>query len=174
MIESIAKFIKVLNSETEPGQIALALCLSMIAGLTPVLSLHNLLVLLLVLVLRANLSAFILGWVFFSALAFALDPLFHRIGLAVLTAPSLSEFWTGLYNTVWFRLDQLNNTIIMGSLLFSLILFIPAMILFNLLIRRYREHLLAWVRNTRLMQIVKATKLFQMYQSLSSLKGGVA
>jgi uncharacterized protein (TIGR03546 family) len=174
VIESIAKLIKVLNSETEPGQISLGLCLSMIAGFTPVLSLHNLLVLLLVLVLRTNLSAFILGWVFFSALAFVLDPLFHKMGLAILTAPSLSEFWTGLYNSVWFRLDRLNNTIVMGSLLFSLVLFIPGMILFNLLIRRYREHLLAWVRKTRVMQMVKATKIFQIYQSLAGLKGGVA
>jgi len=174
VIESIAKLIKVLNSETDPGQISLALCLSMVAGFTPVLSLHNLLVLLLVLVLRVNLSAFIVGWVFFSALAFALDPLFHRIGLAILTAPALSEFWIGLYNSVWFRLDRLNNTIVMGSLFFSLVLFIPGLILFNLLIRRYREHLLAWVRKTRLMQAVKATKLFHMYQALAGLKGGVA
>ena len=174
MIESIAKLIKVLNSETEPGQISLALCLSMVAGFTPVLSLHNLLVLLLVLVLRVNLSAFIVGWAFFSVLAFALDPLFHRMGFAILTAPSLSGLWTGLYNTVWFPLDRLNNTIVMGSLIFSLVLFIPGLILFNLLIRRYREHLLAWVRKTRLMQVIKATKLFHIYQSLSGLKGGVA
>ena len=172
MIKSIAKLIKVLNSETEPGQISLGLCLSMVAGLTPLLLPHNLLVVLLVLILRVNLSAFIVGWVFFSALAFALDPVFHLIGLAFLTAPALFEFWTGLYNTVWFRLDRLDNTIVMGSLLFSLVLFIPALILFNVLIRRYREHLLAWVRKTRLMQVIKATKLFQMYQSLAGLQGG--
>jgi len=174
VIESIAKLIKVLNSETEPGQISLALCLAMVAGFTPALSLHNLLVLLLVLVLRVNLSAFVVGWVFFSALAYALDPLFHRIGLAILTAPALSGFWTGLYNSAWFRLDRLNNTIVMGSLLFSLICFVPGLILFNLIIRRYREHILAWVRKMRLVQAVKATKLFQIYQSLSDLKGGVA
>ena len=49
MIEAIANLLKVLNSETEPGQISLALCLAMIAGFTPVLCPHNLLVLLLVL-----------------------------------------------------------------------------------------------------------------------------
>ena len=174
MIESIAKLIKVLNSETEPGQISLALCLAMIAGFTPVLSLHNIVVLLVVLVLRVNLSAFILGWAFFSAIAYILDPLFHRIGLAILTAPSLNEFWTGLYNTSWFRLDRLNNTITMGSLLFSLALFIPGLIIFNLLIRRYREHLLSWIRKTRLMQALKATKFFAIYQSLSGLTGGAA
>jgi len=174
VIKSIAELLKVLNSETEPGQISLALCLSMIAGLTPALSPHNLLVLLLVLVLRVNLSSFGLGWAFFSALAYLLDPLFHRIGLVILSAPALTELWTGLYNTTWFRLDRLYNTIVMGSLLFSLALFIPGLILFNLFIRRYREHLLVWVRKTRLMQAFKATKLFDVYQSVSGWRGGAA
>ena len=174
MIESIAKLLKVLNSETEPGQISLALCLSMVAGLTPMLSLHNFLVLLLVLVLRANISAFILGWLFFTAVAYLLDPLFHQIGLAVLTTATLTDMWTGLYNTAWFRLARLNNTVVMGSLLLSLVSFIPCLLVFNLLIRRYREHLLAWVRKTRLVQIVKSTKLYAVYQSLAGLKGGLA
>jgi len=143
MIEAIANLLKVLNSETEPGQISMALCLAMIAGLSPVLCPHNLLVLLLVLVLRVNLSAFILGWVFFSGVAYLLDPLFHRIGSGILTAPSLTALWTSGYNTAWFRLDRLNNTVVMGSLFFSLVAFIPAFFLFNFLIRRYRDHLLA-------------------------------
>ena len=172
MIEAIANLLKVLNSETEPGQISLALCLAMIAGFTPVLSPHNLLVLLLVLVLRVNLSAFGVGWVFFSAAAYLLDPLFHRIGLAVLTAPSLKGMWTGLYNAAWFRLDRLNNTVIMGSLLTALALFVPALILFNLLIRRYRENILAWVKKSRLVQAFEATKFYEIYQSVSGWRGG--
>jgi uncharacterized protein (TIGR03546 family) len=168
VINAIAK---VLNSETEPGQISLALCLAMIAGFTPVLAPHNLVVLFLVLVPRANLSSFALGRAFFSAAAYLLDLLFHRIGLAVLTASVLTELWTGLYNTTWFCLDRLNNTIVMGSLLFSLALFILAWFLFNLIIRRYREHILAWVRKTRLMQAFKATKRFEMYQSVSGPGG---
>ena len=174
MIKALAQLLKVLNSETEPGQISLALCLAMIAGFTPVLSVHNLLVLLLVLVLRVNLAAFGLGWAFFSALAYLLDPLFDLIGLTVLRAPALRGMWTGLYNTAWFRLDRLNNTVVMGSLLFSLIVFVPALILFNLLIRRYRTHILAWVRKTRLMKAFQATKLYAIYQSVSAWRGGAA
>ena len=89
MIGTIAKILKALNSETAPGQISMALCFALIIGLTPLYSLHNLLVLLLVLLLRVNLSAFIAGWVFFSGIAYILDPIFHRIGLALLTTASL-------------------------------------------------------------------------------------
>ena len=66
MLRAIAKLLKALNSESNPVQISLAFCFALIAGFTPLLSLHNLLVLFLVLILRVNLSAFILGLGVFS------------------------------------------------------------------------------------------------------------
>ena len=74
MIRAIIKLLRVLNSEAAPAQIGLALAFALIMGLTPLWSLHNLAVLLLVLVLRVNLSAFLLGTAVFSGLAYLLDP----------------------------------------------------------------------------------------------------
>jgi uncharacterized protein (TIGR03546 family) len=171
MLRMIAKLFRVLNSETEPGQISLAFCFAMILGLTPLISLHNLLVLLIVLLIRVNLSAFILGWAFFSGLAYLLDPLFHWIGLNVLTASVLKGIWTTLYNVTLFRLEKFNNSIVIGSLLFSLVFFIPLYLLLNLAIRRYRDHVLAWVQKTRIMQALKASKLYTAYQTASGWGG---
>lgn len=171
MINIIAKLLKVINSETDPGQISLAFCLAMVAGLTPLYSLHNLFVFLLVLLLRVNLSTFILGLTFFTGVAYLLDPLFHRIGLAVLTADAFNGLWTSLYNNTLFRLAKFNNTIVMGSLVFSLIAFIPFLLLMNQIIVRYREHILAWVQKTRLMQLLKTTKLYSVYQAVSGWGG---
>lgn len=171
MLRMLAKLIKVLNSETEPGQISLAFCFAMVIGLTPLLSAHNILVVLLVLLLRVNISAFILGWGFFSGVAYLLDPLFNRIGLEVLTAYSLEGFWTALYNITFWRLAKFNNSIVMGALLFSLVLFIPLYLLSNLLIRRYRDTVLAWVQKTRIMQAFKAKKFYALYQAVSGLGG---
>jgi uncharacterized protein (TIGR03546 family) len=167
MLESLAKLLKVLNSETAPAQISLALCFAMVAGLTPLISLHNLLVLLLVLVIRVNLSTFLLGLAFFSAIAYLLDPYFHLLGFNLLTNQGLQQFWTTLYNSAFWRLERFNNTIVLGSLLSSLAAFVPVLLLTNFLIRRYREHVLAWVRKTRLMQMLKATKFFNLYKSVS-------
>ncbi|MDA8126040.1 MAG: TIGR03546 family protein [Deltaproteobacteria bacterium] len=167
----LAKFLKVLNSNAEPLEISLALCLAMIAGLTPLMSLHNLPVLLAVLILRANLSAFILGLGLFSGIAYALDPLFHRLGLFVLTLPSLGGLWTSLYNNTLWRLEHFNNSIVMGSLLASLALFLPAFLLFNLLIRKYRAHVLQWVRKSRFMQMVTASNFYRLYQSATGWGG---
>jgi uncharacterized protein (TIGR03546 family) len=171
MIELIAKMLKVLNSETDPGQISLAFCLAMVMGFTPLFSAHNLLVLLAALVLRVNLSTFSVVWIVLSAVAYALDPLFHKIGLAVLTAEGLKTMWTGLYNTAWFRPARLNNTIVMGSLLVSLAAFIPVFITIKVLVLRYREHLLAWIRKTRVMKFFKASKLYEVYQTISGFGG---
>jgi uncharacterized protein (TIGR03546 family) len=168
MLRPAAKLLAVLNSETEPGQISLGFCFAMVAGLTPLISLHNLVVLLLVLVLRVNVSAFLLGLAFFSVLAYLLDPLFHRIGLAVLTARPLEGLWTALYNSMLWRLERFNNSIVMGSLLVSLLLFVPLYRLSNWLICKYRDHLLAWVRRTRVMQALTATRFYQYYQSISA------
>ena len=171
MLRLIARLLSVLNSETHPGQISLGFCFAMVAGLTPLLSVHNLIVLLLVLILRVNLSAFLLGLAVFSGIAFLLDPIFHWNGMQVLTAPSLEGLWTSLYNSTPWRFVHFNNTIVMGSLLFSLALFFPLYFLSNVLIRRYRAHVLAWVEKTRLMQFFKASKVYQMYQSLPQFGG---
>lgn len=172
MIKLLAKLLRVLNSETDPGQISLGLCFAMVAGLTPLLSLHNLVVLLLVLVLRVNLSAFLLGLALFTGFAYLLDPLFHSLGLAILTAPALQELWTALYQFIWWRIERFHNSIVMGSLTFSLVLFVPLLLVSNLVILRYRKHVLAWVQKTRIMQMFKASKLYQTYETLSSWRPG--
>jgi uncharacterized protein (TIGR03546 family) len=170
VLRTVASLLKVLNSETEPGQISLAFCLAMVAGFTPFWSLHNLLVLLLVLVIRVNLSAFLLGLAFFAGLAFALDPLFHRIGLTVLTAGPLEGLWTALYNSTIWRLERFNNTIVMGSLVLSILLFLPLYLVSNWAIRRYRTHVMQWVMRTRIMQAFTASRFYGIYQSVSGWK----
>lgn len=162
--------LKVMNSESNPGQISLAFCFAFIAGLTPTTSLHNLLILFLVLILRVNFSGFILAFGFFSGLSYALDPLFHFIGLKLLTSDFLNNFWTSLYNVAIWRLERFNNTIVLGSVIFSLVLLMPLYLVSNFTIRQYRQHILAWVKKTRIMQIVSGTKLYKLYHSLSELR----
>jgi uncharacterized protein (TIGR03546 family) len=167
MLRATAKLLTVLNSETEPGQISLALAVSSIVGLTPFWSPHNLLALLIVLLLRVNLSAFLLGTAFFSGVAYLVDPLFHRLGLAVLTAPALEGVWTSLYNSTLWRVERFNNSIVMGSLLVSLAMFVPTVLVCNWAIRKYRERVLAKVKQWRVVQALTATRFFQLYRSYS-------
>lgn len=172
MIELVANLLKILNSETQPRQISLGICFAMVAGFTPLWRPHNLLVLLLVLVLRVNLSAFLLAWGVFSAIAYLLDPLFHSLGLTILNTEGLQGLWTGLYNHPWLPLTQFNHSITMGSLAVTIILFVPLLLLCNFIIRNYREHILAWIQKSRVGQMLKATKIFETYQTLRGWGGG--
>lgn len=167
MVKLLLKILKVLNSETDPAQISLGLCFALISGISPLLSLHNLIVLLLVLVLRVNLSMFLVGTFFFSGIAYIFDPLISRVGYAALTTEGLAGFWTTLYNIPVFRADNFNNSIVMGGLIISLLLFIPCYFIFNTLIIKYRKHILAWVQKSKLVQGLKASKFYQIYDSLS-------
>ncbi|MDH4162775.1 MAG: TIGR03546 family protein [Nitrospirota bacterium] len=167
MLSMIAKLLKVLNSEADPFQISVALGLSMITGFLPLFTPLNLLILLLVLVLRVNISSYLLGSAFFAGIAWFLDPIFHRIGLAVLTAGALEGSWTALYNTVLGRLQRFNNSVVMGSVIFSALFFVPLVLLLNIAIRKYRDHVLLWVKKTRFMQILMASKFYDLYEKLS-------
>ncbi len=172
MLRLLVKFLKVLNSEAEPFQVSLAFCFSMVAGLTPFFSLHNIIVLLTVLLLRVNLSGFILGLLVFSGIAYILDPLFHMMGLALLNAEALKSLWSSLYSSTIWRLENYNNTIVMGSLVFSAALFIPLYVISNILITKYREHVLEWINKTRFMQAIKASKFYNIYHSVSGWRTG--
>jgi uncharacterized protein (TIGR03546 family) len=172
MIKMIAKLLKVLNSESDPSQISLAFSFSMLSGFLSFFSPLNLLVLLIVFLLRVNLSAYFLGTAFFAGIAYLLDPLFDRIGLALLTAGPLEGLWTAMYNSTIWRIQKFNNTIMMGSFMFAILFFIPLLFLSNAAIRRYREHVLSWVRKSRLMQIITASKFYAAYEKVSGWTGG--
>jgi uncharacterized protein (TIGR03546 family) len=167
MIKMIANLLKILNSDADPSQISLALGFALLSGLLPFFSPATLVILFIVFILRVNLSAYLLGTAFFSGLAYLLDPLLHRIGLALLTAAPLEGLWTALYNSTLWRIQRFNNSVVMGGLVFGMLCFVPLVLLSNALVRRYREHVLAWVRKTRLMQAITASKFYEMYTKVS-------
>lgn len=167
MIKMIANLLKILNSDANPSQISMAFGFGLISGLLPFFSPASLVVLFIVFLLRVNLSAYLLGTAFFSGLAYLLDPVLHRIGLALLTAGPLEGLWTALYNSTLWRVQKFNNSVVMGSLVFGILCFVPLVLLANALIRRYREHVLAWVRRSRLMQALTASKFYDIYTKVS-------
>jgi uncharacterized protein (TIGR03546 family) len=167
MIKMIANLLKILNSDAEPSQISLALGFALVSGLLPFISPLSLLVLFIVFLLRVNLSAYFLGTAFFTGIAYLLDSLLHSIGLALLTAAPLEGLWTVLYNSTIWRIQRFNNSVVMGGLVFGVLCFVPLVFLSNALIRRYREHVLAWVRKTHLMQAIRASKFYDIYSKVS-------
>ncbi|MDT8452393.1 MAG: TIGR03546 family protein [Gammaproteobacteria bacterium] len=159
MITQIFKILRVLASEDSPMQISIAIALAMVMGLTPLFSLHNLLVLIILLAFRINLGAFLLAWAFFSGLAYLLDPLFHSLGQFILQHPAMQDTWTEMYNSTYWRLANFNNTIVMGSFVTAMLAFIPMLLILNFLIRRYRSHVLVFLKKSRLVTWMQSSKM---------------
>ena len=167
MFSRIIKLLRVLSSETSPMQISAGFALAMIAGLTPLISLHNLLVVFILLIFRINIAAFMLGLLFFSGIAYLLDPSFHQLGYSLLNNQYLNTLWTSMYNLSIWRLSGFNNTITMGSLVIALLAFIPVLIFSNLLIKHYRSHLLVYLNNSRLFHLIKGSKIITKLISMA-------
>jgi len=172
MIQQIIGLIRIIHSETDPRQISLGFALGMIPGLTPLTSLHNLLVLLAILFFRVNIGAAMLSWGVFKILAYALDPLFHQIGLFLLTGvASLQGLWTTLYNAPLVPYTRFNNSMVMGSLIFSLFAFYPVYWGGRFIVVKYRETLMERFNRLRIVQVFRASDLYKWYSRYSKLKG---
>jgi len=166
MITQIIKFLRVLASEAEPVQISMGIALAMVAGFTPLFSLHNVLVIFVLLAFRINLAAFLLALAFFTGLAYLLDPVFHNVGLSILNHAAMQDTWTTMYNSTFWRVAHFNNTIVMGSLAITLLAFIPVVLIMNILIKRYRSHVLVYLKNSRIATWLQTSKLVTRFTSM--------
>jgi uncharacterized protein (TIGR03546 family) len=163
MLTVFAKLLKALNSEQSPNQLAIAVCLSAILGLTPLVSLHNIVVLLIALWFRVNLSILILSYPIFALLGYLLSPMFESVGLAILQAQALVPMWETFFNTLIGRWSNFYFSGVIGSLLVALA---SAVILFpatRVAVSQYREKWLTKFEKLQITRMLKASKFWQLY-----------
>lgn len=163
MIRQLLKVFKALNSNEAPWQLSLGLAFGGIIGLMPLWTPHNIVLLFLALLINLNFALLLLGFFFFSGIAYILDPVFHQIGLAVLTSSGMQDFWNEFFSNSLFLFDRLNNTLVMGSLIFSVISAVPLFFFINVLIRKYREHLQGLLEKIPLLKSLKLAKAFDAF-----------
>jgi len=164
IIKLLGKFLKALKSDASPGQIAGGFVLGMILGLTPFWSLHNLFVILLIILVRVNISMAIFSFLVFSGIAYLVDPLFHNLGYVILVdATFLHGLWVALYNTPILALSNFNNTVVMGSLVVSLLLIFPMYPLTERGVVFYRERIDTKVQKWEITTIIKSSKIYSIY-----------
>lgn len=158
----IAKFISILHSGKEPRHLAAGFALGSIIGLTPMMSLHNVFVCILILLLNVNIPSAMFGLALFSAFAYLLDPLFHEVGYFLLTQVAwLTPYWTTLYNIPIAPLTRFYNTVVMGSLATSIVTLIPTYFGFKRLVVFYRSHWAEKVEQWHVMKVIKGSNLIQ-------------
>jgi len=168
MLTILAKILKALNSEQSPTQIAAAVCLAVIVGFTPLLSLHNIIILCLVLLLRVNLSMFLVAWPMFTLLGLLITPITEAMGTSILHSRAMQPMWESFYNTLIGRWSSFYYTGMMGSIVFSPILAIILYPLLTLFIANYRNKWLERIEQFQIIKMLKASKLWQIYEGFSN------
>jgi len=170
-LKLIAKIFRILNAEATPKQIAGGVALGMIIGLTPTFSLHNIVVVFFILVIRVNITAAILSMFAFDLIGYGMDPLSDWLGYAILTSTSLRPLWIEAYNAAIIPFTRFNNTVVMGSFVISLILLYPIFRLAEYGVERYRSDLAAKFQQWRIVKAVKMSRFYKYYQSYRSIMG---
>ena len=166
----VIKIIRTLHSDESPRALALGFALGSIIGLTPLLSAHNLVIFILIFILNVSFGAAMFGIFFFSAFAYFFDPLFHDLGYFLLVnLEFLKPFWTYLYNIPVAPLFRLHNTVVLGSLMTSLVTFLPVYFGFQEAVRLYKLHLREKVEKFKIMKMMKANGLYQLYTKIKSM-----
>ena len=165
MFSLIVKLLGALNSDTRPSQIAMSFVFAMIIGFNGFTSPLGLLVIVLLFAIRCNLSIFLAMSAVFGLLSLLLSPITQIVGEMLLTQASLVSLWTELYQTYWFRLASLNNTLVMGDLVVSIIMVIPMYFIAYRLVIKYRQSFMEYVNKFKVVQTLKASKFYRMYMA---------
>lgn len=162
VIKILRKIIKALGSESSPNQLAFGFAMGMILGFTPFWNIHNLILIFIIALVRVNISAVLLGGLVFSLLGPLFDGLFHALGLKILQMSALQGLWEQMYNNNFWVLTGFNNTILMGSFVVSLILFIPVFFGFRAFSKFYKVKLHPRVQKWKITKFFKGTKIFKL------------
>jgi uncharacterized protein (TIGR03546 family) len=164
LLKLLQSVIKTLHSEGTPGQVALGIALGSVLGLTPLMNVHNLIVFSLIVILNVSFGGAMLGWALFVPLGFIFDPVFHRIGLALLQAPGLRGLWTDWYNTPLLPYTNFNNTVALGSVVAWVVLMVPIFFAARYGVARYRATIGERVRQSRFYKAVTASQVYNWYR----------
>jgi uncharacterized protein (TIGR03546 family) len=168
----LAKILKILNSEISPNQVAAGFAFGALLGLVPAKGLMPVVLFLVALVVNINLVMVMLGAALFKILSYAVDPAANQLGHQLLSQVSaLQPLWTQLYNMPLVPYTRFNNTIVMGSLVIGLVLFIPLFFLAKWALVQYRTRYRQRVMQLKLVQIFKTSTFFRLYQTFQGIRG---
>lgn len=163
MLTLLAKILKVLNSEASPWQIGWAIALGLFIGILP-FGLLTLLIVLIVCLLTINLSTFIVVWGLTEGLMLLFATPLERLTWQYAQNDALLSM---LANTETLQLLHLHHTLTLGAFVLGAVLLLPVAWLGKTLVLQYRSRVMSSVEKWKLTQMLKASKLFALYEKLN-------
>jgi uncharacterized protein (TIGR03546 family) len=144
LVRPVRRVATVFLENNSPRQLAAGFALGMVLGLVPKGNLIAVSLCVLLFSLRVNTGLGLVAALFFSATGSTLDPFADKLGMLVLSAGSLQPTYAAIYSiplAPWF---ELNNTVVVGSLLIGLYFVYPAYWLTYVAFCRIRTRRLQW------------------------------
>lgn len=162
MLKRFLKFFKSLNSNSHPGEIAHAVSIGLIMGFLPKDNVFWYIVAVFFLFIRINKGALFIYTLIFSLIAPFADPLFDKIGYWVLTIEKLEPVYAKLLDIPFVGFTKFNNTIVMGSLVSGILLYIPVYIISRLFLKLWRTTLAPSIRKSKVIVYLSKVKFIKM------------
>jgi uncharacterized protein (TIGR03546 family) len=162
LLRTLKSLLLAFHGGGEPRHLAAGFALGAALGLVPKGNLFAAGFFLLFFLFNVDKGMAFLSAAAFTALAYLIDPVAHRLGFLMLKAGALHGLWTALYDLPIVPLTRFNNTVVLGNLLLAIVFYLPLYYGFLKAQKHYDLHLRARVES---LAIVKALGGWDRYQS---------
>lgn len=153
MFKYVKRFLKALNANAHPGDIAHAVSLGLLLALVPKGNLLWPFLFILTMFIRMNKGALFISLILLSFVIPFIDVWVEKTGFILLTQPTLHDVYALLYATPFIGLTRFNNTMVMGSLIWAMVLYVPIYFLSRVLVQGYRTHVQPKIVNSKIYKL---------------------
>lgn len=160
MIGLIAKIVIALNSNSRPGEMASGIAFGFWLALIPTGNLLWILLFLIAFFLKHNTAAMLLSMAGFRLVTHLADPILDILGAFILKQSSLEGFFTSIYNLPFASYSNFNNSIVMGSFVSGLVLWLPLFFLFLTVVKVYRKKIAPIISESKWLKTLKRVPFF--------------
>ena len=166
MLDNILKVFKGLNSNSDPSAIAHSVCLGFLLGVLPKNNIFWYVLFVFVFFMRINKSLYAIMILLVLTFVAHMDPLFDNIGNFILATNYSASFFNQALKIPLFSLTKLNNSIVMGSFVFSLLIYIPLYLLIRLFVFLWRKYFAQSFRNSKFFNLLRKIPIVKKIISL--------
>lgn len=172
MFKYVSKLLKALNSNAHPGDVAHAVSLGLVLALVPKGNLLWPFLFFLTLFIRMNKGALFLSLILLSLAVPIIDVPVERLGYAILTAPILKSAFATLYDTPFVGMTRFNNTMVMGSLIAGLLLYVPVYALSRSGVTGWRKAIHPRIVNSKAYKVFCNLPIIKLIIKAGDITGG--
>lgn len=159
ILRPLRLLVQAVASDDSPRRLALGFAIGMLIGLVPKGNLTAGLLMVLLLATRVNFASGAVAMLVFSWFGMLIDPFSGFVGWSLLSNPKLAGLFAFLFDLPIFPWTALNNTVVLGSFMIGIWLFLPLYHISQRLFATYHPRLVARLRKFKLIHLLEGSEL---------------